>query len=111
MDDYSFALRLKTIRERRGLMQRDLGERLEINPNRISNWELGYNFPTLDVFRKLCVALNCSANDLLGLSYRELNEDEFYCLTNYRRLDAAGQHTVRAVIDSQLQRLGLEPDA
>jgi len=103
--EYSFALRLKEIRERRGLMQKELGERSGINPNRISNWELGLRRPPIEAVRALCVALGCSADELLGLVHTGLSREEHDCLMDYRRLDDAGRDTVRAVIASQLRRL------
>lgn len=108
--DYTFALRLKELRERRGMMQKELGERAAINPNRISNWELGLRRPPIDAVRALCVALNCSADELLGLRHADLNQDEHYCLIHYRLLDDSGRDTVRAVIDSQLRRLAAGSD-
>lgn len=98
-------LRIKEIRERRGLSQQELGKRIHINPNNISNWELGYSYPTYGGIRKLCIALSCSADELLGLKDLNLNADEQECLDIYRRLDESGRDTVRAVLDSQLRRI------
>lgn len=105
-DKTASGLRIKEIRERRGLSQQELGARLNINPNNISNWELGYSFPTYSGIRKLCMALACSADELLGLKDLDLNADEQQCLDIYRRLDEPGRDVVRAVLDSQLRRLG-----
>ena len=98
-EEYSFAAKLKEIRQRRGLQQKELGEKMRLNHNRISNWELGYNKPNIDVLRDLCIALNASADELLGLPTEELVEKLYL-------LDEDGRHSVEAIIDSQLRRMG-----
>lgn len=100
--EFDFSLTLKKIRESRGMMQKDVGAVMGIDPNRVSNWEKAYNYPTLPVFRQLCIALNCPPGDLLGLSPSELSGDEYNLLKGFRSLDAAGQHTMMAVLESQL---------
>lgn len=100
--EFDFAQALKRVRESRGMMQKDLGAAMGIDPNRISNWESGYNYPTLPVFRSLCIALNCPPGDLLGLSPSDLTGEEYTLLKGFRSLDDAGRHTMMAVLDSQL---------
>jgi transcriptional regulator with XRE-family HTH domain len=100
-DDYSFALRLRQLRERRGLNQIDLGNAMGINPNRISNWETGVNkSPSIDVLRKFCRVLGCTADELLGMTEIELNTDELWCLEHYRKLGAERRRAVRDLIDT-----------
>ena len=108
MADITFGRRLKMIRERRGISQTDLGNEIGINPNRISNYEIDFRKPPIDVIPILCKGLHCTADELLGMSEIALTDDELYCLLHYRLLDDAGRHTVRAVIDSQLLRMGVE---
>lgn len=100
--EFNFGPAVKRIRESRGMLQKDLGEKMGIDPNRISNWESGYNYPTLPVFRSLCIELNCPPGDPLGLSPSELTSDEYNLLKGFRELDDAGQHTMLAVLESQL---------
>lgn len=101
--EFNFGAALKSVRESRGMLQKDLGALLGIDPNRISNWELGYSLPQLAVFRRLCIALNCAPGDLLALSPVPLSGDEYNLIKGYRVLDDAGQHTMMALLDSQLQ--------
>ncbi len=103
--EYNFALSLKTVRESRGLTQRSLGELMGIEAGRISNWEMGIAKPTLDMFRDLCIALNCPPGILIGLSHSRLSEEEYNLLKRFRNLDDAGKHTLEAVLDSQMLRL------
>lgn len=101
--EYNFGHRLKAIRESRGLTQREVGEKIGTVANVVSNWEIGCSGkPRLDLFRALCIALNCPPGDLLGLSSSELTSDEYNLLKGFRELDDAGQHTMLAVLDSQL---------
>lgn len=99
VDEYSFALRLKELRERRGYNQTELGNKMGINPNRISNWEIGANkSPSVDVLRGFCIALGCTADELLGLTEIELNADELWCLEHYRKLGVERRRAIREMI-------------
>ena len=100
--EFNFARELKAVRESRGMLQKQLGEKSGIDPNRISNWELGYSLPQLAAFRDLCIALNCPPGDLLGLSRAPLSAAEYTLVKGFRQLDDAGQHTMMAVLESQL---------
>ena len=100
--EYDFGRALKSIRESRGYSQKQLGEIMGIDPNRISNWELGYAKPNLDTFRALCIALNCAPGNMIALSPSEHTDDEYNLLKGFRLLDDAGQHTMLAVLESQL---------
>lgn len=97
--EFEFAERLKEVRETRGMDQTQLGRKLRVSQNNISNWEIGVSAPKLALFKRLCNALNTSADYLLGLPLDELVEKLY-------RLDDDGRHTVEAVIDSQLRRMG-----
>lgn len=106
--EFNFAQTLKEIRESRGLSQKELGEKVGIDPNRISNWELGYSLPQMAAFRAVCIALNCPPGDLLNLSPSPLTPQEYRLIKGYRMLDEAGQRTVDAVLDSQVRLRSLE---
>lgn len=106
IDRQTFGLRLKELRMLRGLTQPELAARADIeNWNRISNWELGYNFPPLNVLCRLAAALQCSVDFLLGMDEAVINADELKCLETYRRLDESGKELIRTVLDSQLRRI------
>lgn len=101
--EYNFGHRLKAIRESRGMTQREVGERIGTVGNVVSNWEIGCSGkPRLDLFRELCIALNCPPGDLLGLSPSELTGDEYNLLKGFRKLDEAGQQTMLGLLDVQL---------
>lgn len=51
-----------------GLTQKELAEKLNIDPANITNWKKGINLPSLEVFFDLCKLLDVSADYLLGLT-------------------------------------------
>lgn len=53
--------------EDKGLTQRDLAERIGISPSRISAFVSGRAVPTLKIAKELCVNLNISPAQMLGL--------------------------------------------
>jgi len=59
--------RLKKARKSRDLSQSDLAKLSRLVPSSISHFESGRREPSLTNFKKLCVALECSADELLGI--------------------------------------------
>lgn len=57
---------LKTYRKRNKLSQEQLAELVEVSPTYISQIELGNKIPSLDVFLKLLIATNTSADLILA---------------------------------------------
>jgi len=57
--------KLKTERAKAELTQEQLAERLDISRQHVSKWETGASEPSLKLFRRLIVALNCSPADLI----------------------------------------------
>lgn len=102
----AFGQRLKMIRTRIGLTQTALGLKIGIPQNRISNWELGYAYPDVEMLSLLADGLGCCVDEIIGRSCPGMNENEARLLNKIRRIDNDGLHTVEAVIDSQLLRLG-----
>lgn len=60
---------IKTRRKELKLTQEDLAEKVEISPSFMGHIERGSRVLSVDTLRRLCVALNLSADDLLGLKY------------------------------------------
>jgi len=65
--DY-FGMKLKTLRQSRGLTQKQLADFLELVPASVSSYETGGNYPSAEVIVKLCRFFGVSADYLLGLS-------------------------------------------
>lgn len=57
---------IKQYRERKGITQKDLAERLSVTPQAVSRWENGVSIPDVDVLPKLANLLHISIDGLLG---------------------------------------------
>lgn len=57
--------RLKCVREMRNMTQVDLAKKMEVPPAEISHFETSQRLPGSENLRKLCIALNVSADYLL----------------------------------------------
>lgn len=60
-------MRLKLIRQARGLGQEELRELCGVSKSTFSSWENAKSYPTFDQLVVLCRALNVSSDVLLGL--------------------------------------------
>ncbi len=71
MKDFATQLgkRLREVRELLGITQAEVARRSGFKACAISNYERGRSVPTAKTLYELCVALDCSANFLLGLRY------------------------------------------
>ena len=63
--DMGFPERLTELRKQKGLSQKALAERIGLSKIQAHRYESGASQPTLEVIRKLAVALGVSADDLL----------------------------------------------
>jgi len=61
------AARLKAARKAANMTQNELAEKLGVSYVVISQYENGVRNPKIETVKKLAVALNCSADKLLGL--------------------------------------------
>ena len=82
-----FSERLATLRKERGLTHKSLAEQVGVHITQIQRYENGSNQPTLDVLRRLAVALSVSA-DLLVFDKDERGPDadlklEFEALSQF----------------------------
>ena len=51
-----------------GLTTKELAEKLEISPEMVTQYYTTKKLPRLDTFHKICIALDVSADYLLGLT-------------------------------------------
>lgn len=59
-------LKIKELRESRGMTQRRVAEEIKVNPSAVAKWELGYTKISLDNLTALADLLNCTTDALLG---------------------------------------------
>lgn len=92
---YEIGKNIKTVRELRGISQKDFAKMINSKNTTVSNWEKGLTRPDVDTLAIICKTLEVSADDLLDISV-----DDFDCITkpeqsllaNYNKLNDIGQH-------------------
>ena len=62
----TFGERLKELRKKRGLTQKELAQLISAKNNSVSNWENDQNIPTASVVFSLARALNVTIEDLIN---------------------------------------------
>lgn len=99
--DMDFPERLVQLRKARQLTQRQLGELIDVHLTQVQRYENGSSQPTLDVLRRLAVALGVSA-DVLLFDTDERGPDETLKLKfeALRQFDATERVIVEGVLDS-----------
>jgi transcriptional regulator with XRE-family HTH domain len=97
------ATRIRERRQKVGMTQEELADRIGTNQRQISKYENGHNDPTADVLAALARALDTTTDWLLGLTdtperplrtEADLNEDERELLLIYRSKPAARRKQV-----------------
>ena len=69
---YDFGIRIKELRERKGMSQGKLAQRLDIEPSTVSAYERNIRTPSLEVFINLVIILDTTANYLLGFDNKNI---------------------------------------
>ena len=63
----SFPTKLKELRQARGLTPEQLAELIEINPRTYKSYESGKTKPGINIFKKIVIALETTADELLEI--------------------------------------------
>lgn len=79
--------RLKTIREKNGLTQKDLAKLIEVNEKSIYRYEAGVSEPSLTILIRMAEVLHCSIDYLVGFnksntSYKQALKTKLDDITN-----------------------------
>lgn len=95
--------RVKNLRKQRKITQLDLSKKSGVSQQAISNIETGRNIPSAETIRLLACILEVSTAELLGediiLSEHKLTPREFQMITEFRKLNPAGQkHLVELAV-------------
>jgi len=67
----TFRINLRAVRESRGFSQSDLAGRCGLQPSAVAHFEAGRRTPSLHNLVRLCRALGCQSDYLIGLSLAE----------------------------------------
>lgn len=97
--------RLAALRKERSLTQAALAERAGIHVSQLRRYEAGGAQPTLDVIRRLAIALSVSADQLIfDTDERGPTDDLTLHLEAIQHLDPDEKAVVRTLIESMLLR-------
>jgi transcriptional regulator with XRE-family HTH domain len=101
--DMGFPERLAALRKERGMTQYALADEAGVNVSQIRRYEGGTSQPTLEVLRKLAIALSVSADVLLfDKNERGPDEDLRLQFEAVSRLNSDEKHVIREVVESML---------
>jgi transcriptional regulator with XRE-family HTH domain len=98
--DMDFAQRLAAFRKERGLTQQALADRVGVHITQINRYETGDSQPTLDVIRRLAIALTVSADELIfGKDERGPDEDLRLQFEAISQFDAEDKELARGLLE------------
>lgn len=75
LGDLMFKIRLKKIRESKGLSQKQLAIFLDVSQGAVGNWESGTRMPNLEILGKIADYFDVTTDYLLGKEDCELQPD------------------------------------
>lgn len=95
-----FARRLAAFRKERGLTQQALADRVSVHLTQINRYESADSQPTLDVIRRLAIALTVSADELIfGKNERGPDEDLRLQFEAISQFDAEDKELARGLLE------------
>jgi len=96
-----YAARIRQSRTAAGLNQAQLADMIGITSGSVANWESGSRRPDIDMLKRLCMALNVSADELLGIDQKSKlpSEEEMRFLECCRGLSRHDRVLLDAMID------------
>jgi transcriptional regulator with XRE-family HTH domain len=97
-----FPQRLATLRNERGMTQGTLAEHVGIHVSQLRRYEAGSSSPTLDVLRKLAIALSVSADTLVFDADRNPDEELRLQLEATQRLPDEDKQLIKRFINGLL---------
>ncbi len=96
--------RIRTLRERAGLTQEELAQRLGVTPSAVGNYERDISHPKEEVLYRLFTALSCEPNELFSDYYNiKLSPAQLHMM-KYRELDEHGRELVDACTEIEHRR-------
>lgn len=104
--------RIKEARERLGLTQAELGERVGVTGSAITNYEKETSHPKEQVIYKLIETLDVDANYLfqdcvkLPKDKNDITLAEYEHIKKYRTLDDFGKERIEQELDKEITRIG-----
>ena len=92
--------RIKYYREKLQMEQKELGSRIGVKANAVSNWENGRTRPDLNLLPKICDALDITFYDLFDIDdpLKRMTAREQILLSDYRSLSNGHKYAVDQLI-------------
>jgi transcriptional regulator with XRE-family HTH domain len=98
-----FPQRLAALRKERGLTQQALAGEIDVHVIQVRRYESGSSQPTLDVIRKLAVALRVSADVLIfGEDKRGPDEELRLQFEAISKFDAEDKKVIKSLLDGMI---------
>ncbi len=98
-----FAERLTTLRKERNLTQQTLGDKIKLTKAQVYRYEKGTSQPTLDVIKKLAIALSVSTDQLIfGEDERNLPNALQLKFEAVSQMSEEDQRTIQSLIDGMI---------
>ncbi len=99
----SFSKRLSHIRKERKFTQQQMADTIGIHISQVKRYESGETQPSLDVLRKIAMALNISADLLLfDEGERDLPDALQLKFEAVSQMSEEDQHTIQSLIDGMI---------
>ncbi len=98
----SFPRKIAELRKETGLTQKAMASKLDIHVSQLKRYEAGTSQPTLDVFRKLVLALHVSADILLFDKQRGPDEDLRLHFEAASKLDPDEKGVIKEIMEGML---------
>lgn len=96
--------RIRQLRERCGITQEELAQRLGVTPSAVGNYEREVSHPREEVLYGLFRELSCEPNELFSDCYDTADSKEADHLKMYRELDSHGRELVDACTEIEYRR-------
>ncbi len=97
--DMPFPDRLVTLRKQRGLTQEALADLIGITKTQVYRYENGSSQPTLDVIKKMAIALSVTTDHLIFEEAERQPDDSLALLMEgVSRLDPDEKHVIRELV-------------
>ena len=96
--------RIRYYHRLQGMEQKTFAEKINAQPNTVSNWEKGRSRPDVSLLPVICDALGITLQQLFGLETPKdmLTDRENRLISQYRKLNAGDQYTVDTLVKTML---------
>ncbi len=83
---HAIGKRIRYSREQKGLSQKEFAKRIGASNTTVSNWENGLSRPDVDTLGIICIVLDVSPDELLGINLPKgiYTTEEKLVITQYR---------------------------